>query len=58
MECKRSSSAHTERTYAEYQEVEHLSFDPLADLNLPASYEEVVQRYNRLRAEKQAPGMN
>ncbi|MCC6839872.1 MAG: hypothetical protein IT230_06915 [Flavobacteriales bacterium] len=50
--------AGVERSYAEYKEVEHLSFDPLIALNLPATYEEVVQRYKRLRGESRPPSLN
>lgn len=58
MELKKSSSVGPERSYAEYQAVEHLSFDPLTALNLPATYEEVVRRYKRLRSQDQGPSLN
>ncbi|HMN06300.1 MAG TPA: hypothetical protein PKD45_11290 [Flavobacteriales bacterium] len=45
-----------ERSYAEYRDAERLSFDPMKDLNLPASYEEVVLRYKRLRSGRTEPG--
>ncbi len=58
MEIKEPSTGIMDRSYAEYQLVEHLSFDPLADLNLPASYEEVVNRYRRLRGDRYEPHLN
>lgn len=39
----------TERTYADYKEEGQLSFDPMAELNLPSSYDEVVSRFSRLQ---------
>ena len=41
-----------ERTNETYAGGEHLTFDPLADLNLPASYEEVVDRYRRIQGSR------
>ncbi len=58
MELKEALDVKSEGTYSEYLGGEHLSFDPLKDLNLPSSYEEVVMRYNRLRGERQLPSMN
>ncbi len=48
----------TERSYSDYHGSADLAFDPLKDLNLPASYEEVVLRYKRLRPEKIDPALN
>ncbi len=48
----------TERSYADYHGCAELDFDPLKDLNLPASYEEVMVRYKRLRPEKIDPALN
>lgn len=36
----------------------HLTFDPLKDLNLPSSYEEVVERFKRLQGERVWESMN
>ncbi len=58
MEPEKQQEAAAERTYAAYREEEHLVFDPLQDLNLPASYEEVQRRYKRLRTEREAPSLN
>lgn len=38
------------RSYEAYRGMKGLEFDPLKDLNLPASYEEAMSRYKRLRA--------
>ena len=48
----KTESAEAERTYASYPGGEHLSFDPLKDLNLPSSYEEVITRFKRLQGER------
>ena len=58
MELKEILDLESERTYSEYNGGEHLTFDPLKDLNLPSSYEEVVLRYKRLRGERQAVSLN
>ena len=58
MELKEALDVKSERTYSEYHGGEHLTFDPLKDLNLPSSYEEVVMRYKRLRGERQAVSLN
>lgn len=42
----------TERSYSEYNSGGALSFDPLKELNLPANYEEVVERFKRLQGER------
>ena len=42
----------TERSYSGYNSVGSLSFDPLKELNLPASYDEVVERFKRLQGER------
>lgn len=41
-----------ERSYSGYNSVGSLSFDPLKELNLPASYDEVVERFKRLQGER------
>lgn len=48
----------TGRTYAEYPGSAHLNFDPLKDLNLPANYEEVRLRYERLRPDQAMETLN
>lgn len=48
----------TGRSYAEYRDGQRLCFDPLEDLNLPASYEEVVLRYKRLREVRPGTALN
>ncbi|MBX2981619.1 MAG: hypothetical protein KF843_03010 [Flavobacteriales bacterium] len=58
MELKEAIINESERTYSEYIGGDHLSFDPLTDLNLPSSYEEVVMRYKRLRGERQLASLN
>jgi hypothetical protein len=30
----------------------HLSYDPMEDLNLPASYEEVLDRFRKLQGDR------
>jgi len=46
-----------ERSYAEYHTKE-LAFDPMKDLNLPASYEEVLARFKRLQGDKAMESLN
>jgi len=46
-----------ERSYALYQQ-EQLAFDPLKDLNLPESYDEVMKRFNRLQGDKPMEVLN
>lgn len=58
MDPKENEETLAERTYADYRDDERLSFDPLEDLNLPASYEEVQARYRQLRAERETPSLN
>jgi hypothetical protein len=48
----------TERSYSGYYSGGALSFDPLKDLNLPASYEEVVARFRRLQGERAIEVLN
>ena len=35
-----------------------LGFDPTEDLNLPASYEEVIKRFNRLQGDRAMEALN
>ncbi len=39
----------TERTYASLANNAELSFDPMKELNLPGSYDEVTARFKRLQ---------
>jgi hypothetical protein len=41
----------TERSYSAYCK-EQAGFDPMKDLNLPGSYDEVVKRLTRLQGDK------
>lgn len=41
-----------------YQRHEDLAFCPQKELNLPASYEEVVERFNRLQAGRAMEALN
>ncbi|HRF79665.1 MAG TPA: hypothetical protein PL070_06225 [Flavobacteriales bacterium] len=47
----------TERSYAEYS-AKDLAFDPMKDLNLPGSYDEVLTRFNRLQGDRAAEVLN
>jgi hypothetical protein len=47
-----------ERAHSTYAGGEHLSFDPLNDLNLPSSYEEVIKRFKRLQGERDLAVLN
>lgn len=58
MDPKTTEDTLAERTYADYSTDEHLNFDPLKDLNLPSSYEEVQARYKQLRAERNEALLN
>lgn len=41
-----------------YQRQENLAFCPQKELNLPANYEEVVERFNRLQAGRAMEALN
>lgn len=47
-----------DRCYSTYNSGGQLEFDPLKDLNLPANYEEVVSRFQRLQRERALEVMN
>lgn len=47
-----------ERGYASYNSGSKLSFDPMKDLNLPANYDEVVARFNRLQGDRAMEALN
>lgn len=46
------------RCYSTYNSGGQLEFDPLKDLNLPANYEEVVARFQRLQRERALEVLN
>lgn len=46
------------RTYASYRKIAKLSFDPMKDLNLPASYDEVLARFKRLQIIRAMEALN
>ncbi|MBS1940981.1 MAG: hypothetical protein JST38_08910 [Bacteroidetes bacterium] len=58
MEPNDTIEKEAERTYADYAADVRLNFDPLQDLNLPASYEEVRTRYKRLRTDRSMETLN
>lgn len=47
-----------ERSYAAICAGMDLAFDPMKDLNLPASYEEVVSRFRRLQGVRAQEALN
>ncbi len=47
----------TERSYAAYANTE-LSFDPMKELNLPSSYDEVTARFRRLQGSRAMEVLN
>ncbi len=49
---------HGKRCYASYPGKEKFSFDPMKDLNLPESYEEVVSRFKRLQVIRAMEALN
>lgn len=46
----------TDRTYATHGE--RLGFDPMKDLNLPGSYDEVLSRFKRLQGSRDMESLN
>jgi hypothetical protein len=58
MEPEGLAEPETERSYATYGPEAQLIFDPLKDLNLPASYEEAMARYKRLRPDPGSESLN
>ncbi len=58
MEPNEPTEQETERTYTAYAGDVRLVFDPLKDLNLPASYDEVRTRYKGLRDNKAWENLN
>ncbi|MBK7384263.1 MAG: hypothetical protein IPI81_13190 [Flavobacteriales bacterium] len=47
-----------ERTYAMYVQGGELGFDPMKELNLPGSYDEVVSRFKRLQGSRAMESLN
>ncbi len=48
----------SERSYAEYRADKELGFDPLKDLNLPGSYQEVLDRFDKLQVDRSPGSLN
>ena len=46
-----------DRCYSKYNQGQ-LDFCPLKDLNLPANYEEVLDRFNRLQGDRAMEALN
>lgn len=46
------------RCYSQYGNKENLSFDPLKELNLPANYDEVLDRFKKLQGERAMEALN
>lgn len=51
-------SEQKERSYTNITVEKELGFDPLKDLNLPGSYEEVVTRFSKLQCERAQEVLN
>lgn len=47
-----------ERTYHAHPGGHELAFDPLKDLNLPGSYQEVMERLGKLGGDRSAETLN
>jgi len=47
-----------QRSYAGYFSGSDLTFDPTKDLNLPANYDEVMARFEKLQGERAVEVMN
>jgi hypothetical protein len=46
------------RCYSQYVNKENPSFDPLKELNLPANYDEVLERFKKLQGERAMESLN
>ncbi len=46
------------RSYGDFNNGEELDFDPHKDLNLPASYEEVLARFQKLQGDRAMESLN
>lgn len=58
MELSGKEKIAEERTSESYAGGEHLGFDPMAELNLPSSYEEVVERFRRIQGSRAWEALN
>ena len=47
-----------QRSYAGYRSGTDITFDPMKDLNLPGSYEEVLSRFEKLQGERAVEALN
>lgn len=47
-----------ERSYSAYNSGSQLAFDPMKDLNLPGSYDEVLSRFKRLQGVRAMEALN
>ncbi len=52
------SEQREQRCYTAYAKQESIDFCPLTDLNFPASYEQVIERFKRLQGEQAMEVMN
>lgn len=46
------------RCYSNYREKANLEFDPMKDLNLPSSYDEVLARFRKLQGVRAMEALN
>ncbi|HQV51413.1 MAG: hypothetical protein IPH21_10205 [Flavobacteriales bacterium] len=46
------------RCYSNYKESNDLAFDPMKELNLPSSYDEVLARFNTLQGDRAMEALN
>lgn len=58
MEQNDKKEQDVDRSYAATSGDTHLAFDPLKDLNLPSSYEEVISRFRQLQGDRSLEVMN
>ena len=58
MEQNDKKEPDTDRSYTADSGAAHLNFDPLKDLNLPSSYEEVLSRFRQLQGERAWEALN
>lgn len=58
MESTEQHEQQVTRCYSTYNSGGQLEFDPLKDLNLPANYAEVVERFQRLQRERAIEVLN
>ena len=47
-----------DRSYRTYHSGGILEFDPMKDLNLPSSYQEVLTRFNKLQGDRAMESLN